>query len=272
MQAAKLTVLEASTVQEFLTRELDRRIGVNPRYSQRGFARSLGLSPGELSEVLRGKRKLGLKAALKISRSMGLNPAETKHLLHLAQIEKSKEWQIETRLTAELAPLSTTAVNEDVFHLVSEWFYFAVLNLVDTTDFRWNSIWIAKRLGLTRTQARTAMDRLLRLGLVKRENGRTRSVKDAVFSASGVPSEAIRNYHKQMLRKAIDALDFQPVQARDITGVGFACDPRDVDAIGREIAEFQEKLASKYSKGKLSEVYHLEMAFFKLSEGGSNEQ
>jgi plasmid maintenance system antidote protein VapI len=116
----KSMLLESNTVQEFLGRELDRRVKVNPRYSQRGFARSLGLSPGELSEVLRGIRKLGLKGALKISRSMGLNPAETKHLLNLAQIEKSKEWNIETRLTAEPAPITTNRVNDDVYHLVSE--------------------------------------------------------------------------------------------------------------------------------------------------------
>ncbi|MEK7357293.1 MAG: TIGR02147 family protein, partial [Bdellovibrionota bacterium] len=260
-------LLESNSVQEFLTRELDRRVKVNPRYSQRGFARNLGLSPGELSEILRNKRKLGLKAALKIARAMGFNPAETKHLLHLSQVEKSKDWNIETRLTAEPAPLTASAVDQDVFHLLSEWFYFAVLNLVDTADFRWNSVWIAKRLGLSRTQAKVAMERLLRVGLVKKENGRTRSANDVVLSASGVPSEAVRNYHRQLLKKAIDALDFQPVQERDISGIGFACDPRDIEAIRREISEFQDKLTSKYRKGKLSEVYHLEVAFFRLSEG-----
>ena len=265
-------LLESNSVQEFLTRELDRRVKVNARYSQRGFARNLGLSPGELSEVLRGKRKLGLKAALKISRAMGFNPAETKHLLHLAQVERSKEWNIETRLTAEPVPMSASSVDQDVFHLLSDWFYFGVLNLVETADFRWNSIWIAKRLGLTRTQAKVAMERLLRVGLIKRDNGRTRSVHDVVLSTAGVPSESIRGYHKQLLKKAMEALDFQPVQERDITGVGFACDPRDIEAIRREISEFQDNLTAKYRRGKLSEVYHLEIAFFRLSEGGGTRE
>jgi len=265
-------LLESNSVQEFLTRELDRRVKVNPRYSQRGFARNLGLSPGELSEILRGKRKLGLKASLKISRAMGFNPAETKHLLHLSQIEKSKDWNIETRLTTEPAPLTASAVDQDVFHLLSEWFYFAVLNLVETSDFTWNSIWIAKRVGITRAQAKIAMERLLRVGLVKRENGRTKSVNDIVLSTAGVPSEAIRNYHKQLLKKAIDALDFQPVQERDISGVGFAFNPKDIESIRREVSEFQDKLISKYGKGKLTEVYHLEIAFFRLSEGGTTRE
>lgn len=260
-------LLESASVQDFLSHELDRRVKVNPRYSQRGFARSLGLSPGELSEILRGKRKLGLKGALKISRSMGLNPAESKHLLHLAQVERSKEWNIETRLTSEPAPLKGAAVDQDVFHLVSEWYYFAILTLFETKDFRWNSIWIAKRLGVTRTQARVAMDRLLRMGLVKKELGRFVCTNDHV-STGGVPSEAIRQYHRQLLHKALHALDFHPVQERDISGVGFACDPRDMEAIRREINEFEQNLVAKYGKARGgTDVYHVEVALFKLSSG-----
>jgi len=264
-------LLESNSIQEFLGRELDRRVRVNPRYSQRGFARNLGLSPGELSEILRGKRKLGLKAALKISRAMGLNPAETKHLLHISQLERSREWNIETRLTTDPVPMKSASLDNDVFHLLSEWFYLAVLNLIDTVDFRWNSIWIAKRLGITRTQAKNAMERLIRLGLVRKANGRVMGTNEMLFSTDGVPSEAVRQYHRQLLGKALAALDFQPVQERDITGIGFACDPRDLEAIRREILEFQEKLVAKYRKGKHTEVYHLEVALFRLTEGDSRE-
>jgi len=263
-------LLDSPTVQDFLNHELGRRVKVNSRYSQRGFARSLGLSPGELSEVLRGKRKLGLKGALKISRSMGLNPAETRHLLQLAQIERSKEWNIETRLTSEPAPLTGTAVNDDVFHLVSEWYYFAILTLFETKDFHWNSLWIAKRLGITRTQVKVAMDRLLRMGLVKKENGRFICSNDHICTG-GVPSAAVRQYHRQMLNKALQALDFQPVQERDFSGVGFACDPRDVEAIRREISEFEQNLAAKYKKSRGgSDVYHVEIALFRLSNGDAS--
>jgi uncharacterized protein (TIGR02147 family) len=260
-------LLESHTVQEFLGRELDRRVKVNPRYSQRGFARSLGLSPGELSEVLRGKRKLGLKGALKISRSMGLNPAETKHLLNLAQIEKSKEWNIETRLTSEPAPLTTNTVNDDVYHLVSEWYYFPILSLFETKDFRWNSIWIAKRLGITRTQAKVAMERLTRLNLVKKEYGRFVCSNDYVLSTEGVPSTAVRQSHRQLLNKALHALDFHPVNERDIRGMGFACDTRDIEAIRAEINEFMDRIFSKYRKTRnATDVYHMEVALFRLTE------
>lgn len=266
-------LLESNTVQEFLGRELDRRVKVNARYSQRGFARSLGLSPGELSEILRGKRKLGLKGALKISRSMGLNPAETKHLLHLSEVERSREWNIETRLMAEAAPLAGISVNDDVFHLVSEWYYFAILTLFETRDFRWNSIWLAKRLGITRTQAKVAMERLTRMGLVKKNEAGRFACTNEHISTGGVPSEAVRQYHRQLLHKALHALDFHPVQERDISGMGFACDPRDMESIRREIAEFEQRLVSKYKKPRnATDVYHVQVALFRLSTGESTDE
>lgn len=40
---------------------------------QRAFAKVLGLSPGELSEILNGKRKLSVKKALHIAEKLSLN-------------------------------------------------------------------------------------------------------------------------------------------------------------------------------------------------------
>ena len=91
-----------------------------------------------------------------------------------------------------------------------------------------------------------------------------------MLSPSGVPSDAVRNYHRQMIKKALYALEMQPVQERDISGIGFACDLEDLDSIRNEISEFQDQLAAKYSKSrskKVTDVFHLEMALFKLTQG-----
>src|SRR3954468_13014795 len=82
-------LLNTHSSQTFLSEELARRMKSNPRYSQRAFARQLGLSAGELSEILRGKRSLSLRSALRVASSLGLSPSETRHLITLAQLEKS---------------------------------------------------------------------------------------------------------------------------------------------------------------------------------------
>src|SRR5262245_217495 len=45
-----------------LKQELERRVAQNPAYSLRAFAKQLKMSPGALSEVLKGQRAISLRA------------------------------------------------------------------------------------------------------------------------------------------------------------------------------------------------------------------
>jgi uncharacterized protein (TIGR02147 family) len=258
-------ILEARSVPQYLSVELQRRLRSNPLYSQRAFARQLKLSPGELSEVLRGKRGLSLKSALKIARALGLSPTETKHLLELAQIEKSQRLGDGKLALSPATDSHGEPLTLDVFHIVSDWTCFAILNLMDCDGFQPKASWIAKKLGIAPADARIAWERLERVGLIEKKSGRWVAAHDIVLSPTGVPSTAIRNYHHKLLAKAIEALETHPVQERDITGIGFAVDPKHLPAIKKDISDFQDRLIAHYSKGKRTEVYQLEMALFRLS-------
>ncbi len=251
-----------------MSEELARRQKANPRYSLRAFARHIGLSPGELSELLRGKRKLSLKSAVRVAKSLSLNSTECKHLLYLAQLDQGEGTEL---LDQVKGPKSKEELTAEMFHLVSDWACFAILNLSECSGFSWKPSYISKRLGITTPHAQSAVERLERVGLVKEINGKKRVDPDHVVAAPGVPSEAIRNYHKSILQKAIDALDFQKMNERDISGIGLALDPKHIDSVKKEIADFQDQLTEKYQNGKKSEVYQLEVALFRLTEGETHE-
>jgi len=266
------SIFDAASVNDFLRRELDRRLGGNPRYSMRAFARHLGMSPGELSEVLREKRPISARACQKVARALSLSPAEFKHLLVLATTTGAAAAR-----AGESVPLKTTLVtaqahrlDEDRFRLVSDWWCFAILNLLDLEEVRWTSAELAERFGITVLQAQSTMERLERLGLV-RKNGHERAVatNDFVEHLTEVSSEAIRRYHRALLEKAIEALDTHDRDERDVTGIGFAVDRRELKSIAREIAEFQDQLIAKYGRKrrgrKFDSVYQLETALFRLS-------
>jgi uncharacterized protein (TIGR02147 family) len=268
-------LMQTRSARSYLGEELARRLRANPRYSQRAFARQLGLSAGELSEVLRGKRALGLKSALRVARALGLTPAETRHLLALAQVERSQALA-GGRDGELLAPLSEQELHArqltlDMFHIVSDWYCFGILTLAECDDFRTDPAWIARRLGLSRGEVRVALERLERVGLIERKGRGFVAARDYVLSPDGIPSEAIRSYHKQILARAIDAVDAQPVPERSFRGVGFAFDPRQLDAVKKDIGEFLDALVKKYQRGRRTEVYYLETALFRLT-GGDHER
>ena len=83
-----MDVFESKTYIEYLKSELERRLGQNSSYSLRAFARDLQISPGNLSEIVKGKRPLSKKNAQKIAGSLGLNPIEEEAFLALPQESK----------------------------------------------------------------------------------------------------------------------------------------------------------------------------------------
>ena len=186
-----------------------------------------------------------------------LNATETEKLIGASTLEFSGLGRL---------PDEAKEISDDLFRIVSDWYYFAILNLFDTEDLRPDAVWISRRLGIASSLAKFALDRLERVGLLVRVKGVLKVESSFVMSTSGIPSSAIRNYHRQILKKAIVALETEPVDERDITGIGLAIDLRDLPDLVAEIRKFRNRIASKYSRGKRTEVYQLEMALFKISK------
>ena len=72
-----------SSVAQFLSRVARRR--QTPAPSLRALAKASALSPGFLSQVMSGERRLSLKSALKLAQGLALDERETKELCDLVQ-------------------------------------------------------------------------------------------------------------------------------------------------------------------------------------------
>lgn len=265
-------IFNYDSIETFLSDELRRRVQLNPRYSLRAYAKNLKLSPGALSEILHGKRELSLKSVPGIAKAFGLNVEEGRHLLRLALKSRAhKNEALQALERAAALKRNHHELSSDLFALVSEWYHFAILNLLDCYRYEWNSTWISDRLGISRIQARLAMDLLVKLGLVIKDNGRYASRHEGVEFASEIPSAAVRQFHRQILQKAIASIDSQSLDERELSGCGFAVDPSHLSAIKKELGEFQERLIAKYAKGKKSEVYFLETVLFKMTQTKGNK-
>lgn len=265
-----MSLENSTTPVEFLATELKNRTQRNPRYSLRAFAHALKLSPGELSEILRGRRRLTAKTAVKISKALGLNPLEIQTLLTLVRTAESQE---AAGMGDSADQLKARQLTADLFHLVSDWYCFSILNLADTRGFSFEPKRIARRLGISENESRIALERLERVGLIERirQDGREllQVTPDYVLSPNGIPSEAVRNFHRQILEKARVALDEQSVDEREISGVSFAIDPAELPKLKKEIHAFLDRCVEKVSKQdprKKTEVYHFETVLFRLSK------
>lgn len=263
-----------SDYRQILKEELNHRCEQNPRYSLRAFARDLELSPSRLSEILNEKQGLSRKAALKITKKLGLREEEAKHFCDLVSVKHARSHR--EKEDAQLRLLQRQSEIEkdeffqlqlDAFKIISDWFHLGILELMNMKGFRSDERWISRRLGVSVIQVELAVERLIRVGLLKKMNGQLLATKKEGWIPGGVPSESIRKFHRQVLQKAVEAISTQPVDQR-ILGTHFlALNKQDIKEAAKEIENFQLKFTRRFqSEQPKDSVYCIAMQLFKIAE------
>jgi uncharacterized protein (TIGR02147 family) len=256
---------------QLLRDTLIERCNSNPRYSLRAFARDLKLSPARLSEILHGKKGLSRGAAAEVAGRLGLQSAETERFCNLVDSAHARSpvarKLAKERLTAELQNSTALNLQMDTFRIVSDWYHFAITQLMQLKDFKSDENWIAQRLGIDSLTVKAALERMERLQMIEKVRGRYRPVNDFIHSPDGVPSEALRKFQKQFLEKAIQALSVQSVDERDFTTLVMPIDTDKIPLAKKRIRKFRQDLCDELSEGKnLDQVYALSVQFYRLSQ------
>ncbi|MCX6124202.1 MAG: hypothetical protein NTV34_05560, partial [Proteobacteria bacterium] len=125
---------------EHLIHEYQARCARNASYSLRSFAKSIGVSHTLLSLVMNRKRAVSPAMLTKLKQHIPtVNDGEIKELKPQKQTE---QMQIK-----EFAP-------------IANWIHYAILSLTLFQDFELDETSVARRLGVSKTQARLAIDDL----------------------------------------------------------------------------------------------------------------
>jgi uncharacterized protein (TIGR02147 family) len=251
--------------QSMLREELQRRKKLNPRYSMRAMARQLKLSPAMMSQILTGRRKLGLPMALKIAAGMQW-PNDKKARF----IASAKGPQIISQPDLQLAGAVDSFLNIDAedFAKITQWYFYAILELTELRGFRSEARWIASRLSLTAKTARDAIARLIEVGLLVEDNGVLRK-KSRNYSYGIVHTEQQRKKldlsHARKIRLGIKALD-QPLATREISGNTIAINSSKLPEAKKMIRKFARELMALLEDGERDKVYQLNLQLFRLDQ------
>jgi uncharacterized protein (TIGR02147 family) len=254
-----------------LQRELERRCSENPRYSLRAFAKALKLSPTVLSLVLSGKRPLSRQAALRAADALSLSPEECAALLEWSRIKPSHRAAMTTGKSEQLSDsigLETDALQMslDSFALISEWYHYAILSLLEVPGSRFEAKWISQHLGINEMEAKAAMDRLERMGVVDQVGGRWKQVVPSIRIGNNVPTGATKKFQKQLLLKAVESIENEPGETRDFSSMTMAMDPSLIPYARERIRKFRRELSEELeAMGAPKRVYNLTVQIFPVS-------
>jgi len=157
----------------------------------------------------------------------------------------------------------------DRFNVIADWYHFAILSLMELKDFEPSEARIASRLGISSLQAKSAIERLQRVGLIQIKAGRWVSTGKNLETPTDVASSALKRAHKQDLKRAIRALDDVPTHLRDITAITMPIDVRRLPEAKSLIREFRKNLAALLENGEKTDVYNLSIQLIPITQSST---
>lgn len=237
----------------YLQNELIRRCQKNPHYSLRAFARTLQIEASALSKILNAKRAVTPEMLTKLGLKLGLGRQELKNF---------------KGIKGALGHLDFDTVDADQFKIISDWYHYAILELTAVEDFRPNTKWIAKRLGITASEANIAVERLTRAGFLKIEKNRWTDVSGNLTTVgNNFTISAFRNLQRQILQMAVQSLEETPMERRDQTSMTMAIDSKLLPQAKEKIKKFRRDMDRLLqSSDTKDEVYHLSVALYPVTK------
>ncbi len=256
--------------QTCLKDELSRRLQKNPRYSLRSFARSLQVDPASLSRILLNQKVPTPELSQKILKNISLSPAEQKQFLqsmakayedHGVQRKKPEIKKILSDLNSHVP---THDFSADLFRVISDWYHYAILQLIQTEGSQMDAKWMARELNLQEIEVKLALSRLQELNLLEEKNGKwVRIPRSLVLEDKAITTPALRKRVKQVTEKSVSSLENDSIELRNHSTLTMAIDPAKIPLAKKMIEAFTLELANALQTKK-KKVYELQINLFPL--------
>jgi len=255
----------------YLQQEFSVRCKRNPRYSLRGFAKLLELDPSTVSQLISGKRLASKKLVEKICFRLETHPLEKEQLINrIDQIKANKKISRDPNVQFKTSE-NYKQLTLDAFQVISDWCHYAILELTFIEGFQSSPAWIARTLGITAIETRAAIDRLKRLELIEEHNGKLRKTDALITNGlDGMTSSGLKQLQRQVLQKALDAIDSVPQDEKDISSMTMSIDPSKLHNARQLIKNFRRQLCQFLENGKRARVYHLGIQLYPVSKSTKN--
>lgn len=243
---------------KFLTQQLELKKSKNPSYSLRAYAQWLDVSPAHLSQVISGIRPMTNKISLKIVEKFNFSPAEKMEFfesVHYSLIEEHVKKDDEFFM-----------IQEDEFKLIADWQHFAILSCFDLKGSSTKHEWFAKKLGIDVKSVDQAIERLTRLNIIAKKNGKYVQIKKPIRTTTDIPVSAIRKYHAGNLELAREKMESVSVDKREFTAITMAVNPKKLKLAKELMTDFKRRLSELLEYGEKTEVYTFSAQLFPVTK------
>jgi len=215
----------------------------------RAFARDLDMSPSGLNDFLKGRVGMSSKRVEMIAEILKWTPTRKDYFLDLIlskydkdpAVRQASQMRIKSRLKEGSFGLSV-----DAFKAICEWHHLVIRELCDLKD-NLKIKDLAKELNITPLTAGKAVKRLLKLGLLVETKKGFKPAEANCHFGDEVPSDAVREFHSQILDLAQTALKEKTMTERESHSLVFSVRKEDMAQMRSDLKKAILQIANRYA-------------------------
>lgn len=243
------------------------------RFSYRLFSIKTGVaSPNYLKLIVDGSRNLTYPHAKRVASFCGLSLQERDYFLALTRWNQSKKqdekealWANVLRKRSEVKGLELSTAQ---LAILTQSHTVAIFELLRVDPSLKNAEDIAKqmRAGVTKEEVEESLHQLVLAKVIKKVDDGYKVLQESIRTTEDVPSAGIRQFHKQVIEKALSAIETVPVSEREYISSTIAIKKSDLPKLKEHLREMRNLILSE-AENTVSpeEVYQLNIQLFPLT-------
>lgn len=273
MKRTALNIYEYTDYRLFLRDRMDELRSADRRYSLRYLSDKIGLSSkSHLKMVADGQRNLSLEMAPKVAAAVGLGDEESGFFRVLVRYNLAATTADKLAALEELRHkrkfIEVHRLELDHFDYLSDPIAVTLREMVSFSDFTEDPKWILARLPVKVTPGRIqkALDNLLRLGMLKRDDdGKLTVSHQHQKSGDGFKTVGLRTFYENTFRLAAESLN-RPSSERHMGGLTMGISRNGYERIVQRYREFVSDVRAIVDEDAAADqVYQMVMGLFPLS-------
>lgn len=235
----------------------------NPKFSQRSYAKMLGISSGRLTEIFNGKAPITEKKARAIVTKLKFSAVDKLQFLTLVENETI------SRLKHPANVKKARRLSHDEFAIISDWEYFALMSLIETSTFKSDKNWIAKKLEISNERLEIVLQTLQSENLIKiNDKKQISNTYRSMSTLTDIPSEVLKKANKDCILQGIEKMYSTAPDLRDVTSMAFPVDLNKLPKAKALIRKFKIKMTELMPQKTTSEIYNLNIQLVPVSKIG----
>jgi uncharacterized protein (TIGR02147 family) len=266
-------IFEYTNFREYLADFFEESKKTDPLFSHRYLASRIGLTtPNLIWLVIKGKRNLTESVCGRLIKYLRLTKRRANYFRAMVDFLQSKKHENKdryfTRMIEMRKPFKVRKIDAQHYEYYTNWYNPVVRELVASSGFNGNF----RELGLKvsppvpEQQARNSVDLLLRLGMLRKKDGRYVQTAPVVSTGPEVKSLAVVNYHRQMSCLAASSYDRCNRDEHNISSVTMSMSRNKFQQLVRETNDYRRKvMALQDPGGNDTKVYQVNIQIFPVS-------